>query len=101
MISLHRMDGVRVYLSPSYKRILGEEPEAHRGGVHPDDRKIVEEAWDKVRKGEPANVTYRHRAGAEWKWLEATSSRISYQGQHYVLSVIRDVTERHRFEEQV
>ena len=103
IITLHRLDGSRVYVSPSFKRILGETlPQEIRGGIHHEDLKTVQEAWDKVSEGEPATVAFRHRdASGDWRWLEATASRICYQGEHYILSVMRDVSDRYRFEEQV
>ena len=106
LISIVDRQGIRRYCSPSYKTVLGFEPEALCGtewhvGVHPEDvdrlRQATEEAF---RTGICRTLEYRrqHKDGS-WRVLESTGALID-QGPtgQCLLLVARDVTERKRAE---
>jgi PAS domain S-box-containing protein len=102
IVTLHEVDGRRVYLSPSYVRLLGEVPATRFGGIHPEDLPAVEGMWDRVVGGEKVLVTFRHaHLDGSWRWLENWGTLVRYQGRPHVLTVARDITERKRLEDEV
>jgi PAS domain S-box-containing protein len=100
LITLYDVEGHRVYVSPSFARLLGWVPAATFGGVHPEDLQATRQAWQQVLAGEKTFVTFRHaHADGSWRWLEAWGSLVHYQGKPHVMAVTRDITERKQVEE--
>jgi two-component system cell cycle sensor histidine kinase/response regulator CckA len=109
MIALVDASGHRLYNTPAYAKILGytiEElhntPSAEQ--VHPDDRKLIEEAAQEAfHGGVGRRIEYRmrHKDGT-WRVLESTASPvINAVGQVEKLVIVnRDITARKRLEEQ-
>ncbi len=99
--------GSCIYVSPSYKTLLGYEPEQLLGPlqlklVHPDDRANVIEQYARLVATGNASVTYRLRhAGGSWRSIELHASTINQPDLHYAVTVGRDVTERKNLEAQL
>ncbi|GLK85568.1 sensor domain-containing diguanylate cyclase [Ancylobacter defluvii] len=79
------LDGIRLYISPSVRSLLGYEPEELVGRrameiVHPDDIAGFAALMQRIRAGHldigDIEVRQRHRNGA-WVWMEA-SLRLTY-----------------------
>ncbi len=109
MIVVIRADGSITYVSPSVREILGYSPEEFSGPVaaaliHPDDRDAVSLAFQSLEPGvPPITVLQRvqHRDG-DYRWLEASMRPAREAGGLFtVVSAVRDVTERKRYEEQL
>src|SRR6266540_4204347 len=109
LISLLDLEGAGscIYVSPSYKTLLGYEPEQLLGPlqlklVHPDDRANVIEQYARLVATGNASVTYRLRhAGGSWRSIELHASTINQPDLHYAVTVGRDVTERKNLEAQL
>ncbi len=100
IVSLHDVEGRRVYVSPSMRRLLGWVPAIRFEGIHPADLLAVREAWGRAMAGERTALTYRHaHADGSWRWLDSSGSLVQFRGRPHVLAVTRDVTERKRAEE--
>ena len=106
------LDGVRLYISPAVRTLLGYEPEAMIGRkaidiVHPDDIEAFGRVMSDVRTGRidlaVSEQRQRHRDG-HWVWLEAfvklTRDRATGEPNGYVASV-RDVSRRKAAEAQL
>jgi len=99
--------GSSLYISPSYKTILGYEPNELLGPlqlklVHPDDRANVLEQYRRLVATGNASVTYRMRhADGSWRWIELRGTTINQHDRHYAVTVGRDVTERKNLEAQL
>jgi two-component system, NtrC family, sensor kinase len=99
--------GRRVYNSPSYRTVLGLDPEAMRntpslGEIHPDDRPAVEQAIETARatgRGALAVYRMRHQDGS-WRTLESCAGVVREPDGRLACFVIvaRDVTQRREFE---
>ncbi len=78
-----RLDGQRLYVSPSVKDMLGREPETlmeHRWDlVHPDDiEKLVSSIKDLGENGGSATIMYRAKhANGSYVWIEAMARLVS------------------------
>jgi PAS domain S-box-containing protein len=107
MIVRADLDGVREYVSPACRDMLGYEPEELIGErpehiIHPE---FVDEVATVVRalaSGEQdrAAATYkiRHKSG-EWRWVEANFQLVrdgATGAPGSIVSTLRDVTERQR-----
>jgi PAS domain S-box-containing protein len=102
MVALFDLDGELVYGSPSYEATLGYMPASLYEGLHPQDRRGIEQGWERVTAGEPRTMTCRHRtASGAWLWSEAKARRVLFRGQEHVLIVSRDITDRMTLEEQL
>jgi PAS domain S-box-containing protein len=109
MIALVDSGGHRLYNSPAYAKILGYTVEELQNTppteqVHPDDRKLIEEAaQDAFRGGVGRRIEYRmrHKDGT-WRVLESTASPVvNAAGEVEKLVIVnRDITARKRLEEQ-
>ncbi|MGD0235881.1 MAG: PAS domain S-box protein [Syntrophorhabdales bacterium] len=69
--------------------------------VHPEDRAWLAEMNQRRPKGEPTPPRYGHRAigkDGNVRYIEASATRIVYQGEPASLSYLRDVTERKQAE---
>ncbi|MBS9476941.1 diguanylate cyclase domain-containing protein [Ancylobacter radicis] len=103
------LDGIRLYISPSVRSLLGYEPEELIGLraidiVHPDDLGSFGALMASIRAGEletgVSEVRQRHKDG-HWVWMEA-SVRLTYdpatgKPNGYVASV-RDIQRRKQAE---
>jgi len=72
--------------------------------VHPDDRQMVAEHYQKRLEGEKPPERYPIRIidqQGNFRWIETSSARIMWEGRPAVLSLLRDVTERKRDEEKI
>jgi len=98
-----------VYQSPSVERIVGFTIADRKGRkavdfVHPDDRDLFQEQYKKARNspGMPVQGQYRtrHKHGY-YIWIEVFVVNLLHNRavESYVV-VYRDVSERHKFEEQ-
>nr|WP_250152480.1 diguanylate cyclase [Ancylobacter radicis] len=103
------LEGIRLYISPSVRALLGYEPEeliGHRAIdiVHPDDRESFGALMAEIRAGKletgASEVRQRHKDG-HWVWMEA-SVRLTHDpatgaANGYVASV-RDIQRRKQAE---
>ena len=108
MIAVVDAAGQRLYNSPAYGRVLGYSTEELQSTssfeqVHPDDRKLVQEAEAEARGGGGRTIQYRmrHKDGS-WRVVESRASAIlDAQGKISNLVIVnRDVSERRQLEEQ-
>ncbi len=98
------LDGVRLYVSPAVRTLLGYEPEDLIGRRateinHPDDAEAFGRTMAGIRAGRVEQVTTEHRQrhrDGHWVWMEA-HVRLTRDGSGepdgYVVSV-RDVSHR-------
>ncbi|MBB3769507.1 diguanylate cyclase (GGDEF)-like protein/PAS domain S-box-containing protein [Angulomicrobium tetraedrale] len=106
------LDGVRLYVSPSVRTLIGYEPEELVGRrameiVHPDDLTTFAALMGQIRSGQLSigvvEVRQRHKDGS-WVWMEA-SVRLTYdpltrEPDGYVSSV-RDIGRRKLAEQRL
>src|SRR5205085_10619614 len=108
MISVLDLEGNFIYASPSFRKVLGYDPEDLVGSnsfslIHPDDKPAIASAFQEAlfnKEGSIAEYRYKHRSG-EWRTLEAVGSWIFNERGSPQRGVIasRDITERKRAEE--
>ena len=100
-------DGMRTYVSPSCRTLLGYEPEELIGRLavdilHPDDRDRIARHLQSVLEHGPASeeARFRHKDGG-WVWMETRGRAVRDEQGNVVevQAVARDVTERRRAEE--
>jgi len=109
LISLVDLEGTTIVISPSIVGTLGIQPSELVGTyfarlVHPEDIAAAEEMFSKALQGQFATTTVRVRhADGSWVTLEAIANAIAGpDGQpEHILATGRNVTERHRLEEQL
>src|SRR5438132_11839378 len=102
-------NGIRMYNSPAYQKVLGYSPdELQRTSgldqIHPDDRARVARAAEQARKsgqGDRMEYRMRHKDGT-WRYLESTASVVhDARGKSTDLVIVnRDITDRKPAEEQ-
>jgi PAS domain S-box-containing protein len=109
IISVVDADGQYQYLSPSFERALGHDPEERLGNewwddIHPDDREGVRGAFERSvndhDRTEPLECRFRHADGS-WRRVEARDS--SRSGDHAVDGLVvtsRDSTARAEREQE-
>jgi diguanylate cyclase (GGDEF)-like protein/PAS domain S-box-containing protein len=103
-----RLDGKRVYVSPSSRELLGYEPgelaDPRWEMVHADDReRLADSLREVIRDGGPVTIAYRlmHRNGHH-VWIEALARRVlGPDGQPEVVYAGRDVSARIRIERKL
>ncbi|MCJ8144557.1 diguanylate cyclase [Ancylobacter sp. A5.8] len=106
------LDGVRLYISPAVRTLLGYEPEELVGRraqeiTHPDDLEAFRALMAQVRDGAlelaVSEQRQRHKNGS-WVWLEAsirlTRDAVTGEPDGYVASV-RDISRRKAAEAQL
>jgi diguanylate cyclase (GGDEF)-like protein/PAS domain S-box-containing protein len=106
------LDGVRLYISPSVRDLLGYEPEELVGRqavdlTHPDDVPGFRALMQNVREGRldvgVRELRQRHKNGS-WVWMEAsvrlTRDRVMGRANGYVASV-RAIGRRKALEERL
>ena len=97
-----------LYLSPSLPRVLGHtEP---GGGltarVHPDDKELVEQTFERLATGGPGEVAELEvrlqHADGRWLWVHARgTNHVSDPDVAGIVVNLWDVTERHGLAEQL
>jgi PAS domain S-box-containing protein len=97
----------RTYISPAVRRLYGYEPEeamsiSAEEVIHPADLPNVREALSQLEHGDVGPVTYRgKRKDGSYIWVEASLKRSinPETGGIEVVSVVRDVSERIRYQQ--
>ena len=109
MILEMKADGSVRYLSPSVRDILGHDPtelvgRAPANLLHPDDLESAAMAFAGMQPGLPP-VTFTHRLrhrDGHYLWVESSMRpTVGSDGGFVVVGVVRDVTERKRYEEEL
>jgi len=96
----------RTYISPASRRLYGYEPEEAMAMpadevIHPEDVPKVREALRRLEYADHAPITYRgRRKDGSYIWVEASLTRSNNPdtGAYEVVSVVRDISERVRYE---
>jgi PAS domain S-box-containing protein len=107
VVSIHDLDHVFRYLTPSAARILGYPLETLLGSspydyVHPDDvasmREIFGRVVDRTNPGIPFGFRFRHRDGHDIHLEALGRNLMDKPGVRGIMIVSRDVTERKQAE---
>jgi len=101
-VSLHHVDGRRLYLSPAICCVTGWTPEELRSSdwrarVHPDDLELVDHASESNLLGKVTSVEYRALCkDGTWKWVETRCRPLFGPDGKVDKKVVwtRDITER-------
>ena len=107
MSTVATAEGVYVYVSRASKRLFGWEPgelQGHRRDefLHPDDLSSLRAAAASAELGATFTTTHRFRcADGSFRWTEATSRRVEARGAEFVVSTVREITERQKADERV
>jgi diguanylate cyclase (GGDEF)-like protein/PAS domain S-box-containing protein len=107
MITVATADGVYVYVSGASKQLFGWDPEEVQGHrrdefLHPDDFTSQRAAAATAAPGDTSTTTHRFRCvDGSYRWAEATSRRVEAWGSEFVVSTVREITERQKAEERV
>jgi two-component system cell cycle sensor histidine kinase/response regulator CckA len=100
-VRLHDTEGRSLYNSPSVFRLYGRAPTTLFEFAHPDDLERCLRWWERVQAGGDERLSWRVvDSDGAWRWLETRAQVIDYHGQPAVLTLCRDVTDRHRAEEE-
>lgn len=108
VITIKRLDGAYVYVSPSLEALTGFRPAEILGKRmedlwHPDDlaRTLTAGAGELVppREGIRVHHRVRHRDG-RWIWVESDARLIEWRGGPAVLCDTRDISRRRAAEER-
>jgi PAS domain S-box-containing protein len=109
-IALVNAEGLIIYNSPAYERILGYEPGGLLGQsaltlLHPDDLAFGLEQLGKLAQSPgihiSASLRQQHKNGT-WRWLEGTAISLLHDPHvNAIVTNFRDVTERKLAEEQL
>jgi PAS domain S-box-containing protein len=102
--------GTILYVSPSVERVFGYPLDLLIGTntleyVHPDDRQAIRGSLSNILHSPPSvavtHVRLRHRDG-EWRVAESRAANcLQVKGLRGIVVNLRDVTERHHYEEQL
>jgi diguanylate cyclase (GGDEF)-like protein len=64
--------------------------------VHPDDAPALRAVLEQALSAEPVTTSYRFLCGdGSYRWVEATSRRVTAGASGVVVSTVRDIAERH------
>ena len=96
----------RTYISSAVRRLYGYEPEealavSAEKIIHPEDLPKVRETLRRLERADQAPITYRgRRKDGTYIWVEASLTRSTnpQTGASEVVSVVRDISERVRYE---
>ena len=99
----------RLYVSPACRAIYGYEPEELVGAdpeelIHPDDVDVFRHSTLKLEYCDQAIVTYRvKRKDGSYLWVESSRTRATNPatGEPENISIVRDVSERVRTEDEL
>ena len=100
-------EGRYVYVSSASKRLFGWDPVEVTGHmqdefIHPDDLPSQHAAVTSTASGDTFTTTHRFRcADGSYRWAEATSRRVGAWGSLFVVSTVREITERQKADERV
>ncbi len=77
--------------------------ETFLGKVHPDDRELVDSAWEAALKGAPYRIQHRIVVGGEVRWVEEHADmEFDVQGNLCSgMGSVQDITERKQAESQI
>jgi len=106
IVSFDPLTQRRSYVSPSCRRLYGYAPEeamalAATEIIHPDDFPGVQEGLRRLEDGDQTPISYRaRRKDGTYIWVEASLTRSTNPetGIVEIVSVVRDVSERVRYE---
>lgn len=109
IVSFDPSSQTRTYISPSVRRLYGYEPEEALAMpateiIHPDDLAAVRGALDRVKQGDQTPVVYRGRCkDGSYIWVQASLTPVQNpdSGAMEILSVVRDVSDRVRYETEL
>jgi PAS domain S-box-containing protein len=110
IITVHNLDSLIVYESPSASRILGYPPGDLIGKtlldlIHQDDRKKIQNWLRLFLKREITDAAIEFRflhASGKWVHLESTASHLNDpHGEDGIVITTRDITERKQAEEDL
>ncbi len=99
-----------IFANEAFARMCGYERGEELHGLHasavqmPEDHACMAEYGGRRLRGEPAPVVYTFRGRRKDGFavdLEASVSTFRTDGRDFILTVVRDLTERHRLEEQL
>jgi len=100
-------DGIIKFANPRVRQIVGfskEEMESRPflDFVHPDDRAVMKERYEKRLRGDPLPEVHTFQVidkSGDVHWVEARGASIVWQGRPASLTVLTDITERKRAEQ--
>ncbi len=107
MVSLHADDGTILYVSPSCTKLTGYAPHEYLSGatfsfIHPEDHALAHAGMETVLRGESPTLELRAvcKDGTH-RWVEMRPRLVPAEGRapRRILSVTRDIEQRHRAEE--
>ncbi len=111
MIVRAKADRTRDYVSPACRSLLGYDPEEllardFADYVHPEDRRRVETTYQAFTRAAGRTVcSYRlRRRDGSYVWVESTwvtRPSETMPGEHEVIAVVRDVSERKEAEARI
>ncbi len=102
LVSVIGAEGVLLYASPSYERVLGYAPQEVVGQrvltiIHPDDKARVQELLTALRQAQgplSTELCLRHRDGS-WRRMEATAANhLTDPVVGGIIATMRDITVR-------
>ncbi len=107
VVSLNSIDGERIYISPSLRRITGWTEDVLRADdwrerVHPEDLPAIEAAHQANRGGERTSVEFRFRCNdGSTIWLETQATPVRGQDGEveHIVCTSRNITARKHTEE--
>ena len=102
VIGLHKMDGTILFLSPSAEKVLGWKLAEYIGRnlfdevARDNDPLLVQEARDRLSKGQDAVFEWRYQANGNFVWVETFAHPILEKGKEpeQWVSTSREITER-------
>ncbi|MEQ8225645.1 MAG: PAS domain-containing protein, partial [Candidatus Eremiobacterota bacterium] len=107
MISEIDSNGIRTYVSPSHKTIVGYEADFLKGKsvfefTHPDDLERLKYEFNKgIKEQKPVKVEYRRlHSDGHYIWVESMGNPVYDKDGNFTGGIIttRDITERKKYE---